>query len=424
MELGRLDIDAALREGGRTQTGGRRHRRFLSALIVMESALSVVLLVGTGLMLRSFARIAEVNPGFHAEHVLAAEIPSPWPANFGDTRERTAAKTHYFDRLMQTLKRIPGVDAAGLITGLPMGTVATQTLIRPEGREPGPGVDLRVGYSSISPGYFRAMGIAIAKGRSFEASDTAEKPMVAIVNEAMARHLWPNEDPIGKRFTFNPNGSGPWASVVGVAANVRSSSLTAEPESQLYMSYKQSLLAPQNAAVVIRTLLDPASQAVALRAAVHQADPGQPVSEVRPMTQVVADSVGQPRLYTVLLGIFGALALGLAAAGIFSVLSWIVNQKMHEIAIRMALGAAPRRVVSSVMRGALVETLVGCAAGLGGAAALTGILRTQLYHVGETDPISFVGAPLVLLAAAAGAAYLPARRATRVNPACALNKVL
>lgn len=242
-------------------------------------------------MLRSFARIMDVQPGFHAEHVLAAEIPSPWRLNGGNGRTGVDEKVRYFGDVLERL-RIPGVNAAGLISGLPLGTVATQTLIGLEGREAAAGTDLRVGYSSVSPEYFRTMGISPLQGRAFTDADTAERPMVAMINAAMARHLWPNEDPIGKRFTFKPGrNDGRWVTVVGIGANVRNFGITTEPDSQLYVSFRQSLLSPQNAAVVVRTPLNPAALAGAVRAAVYQADANQPVSNVRTMAQAVADSV-------------------------------------------------------------------------------------------------------------------------------------
>jgi ABC-type lipoprotein release transport system permease subunit len=245
--------------------------------------------------------------------------------------------------------------------------------------------------------------------------------MAAMINETMARHVWPNEDAVGKRFTFNPNGTPPWATVIGVVGDVRNGGLRAESESQLYVNFEQQLLSPQNAAIVVRTNLETAVVANTLRTAIHQVDSAQPVSNVMAMSQVVSDSVAQPRLYTAMLVIFGGLALVLAAAGIFSVLSWTVNQRAHEIAIRVALGATSRNVTGAIMGRALVETSAGAIMGTVGAWALTGILKAQLYHVEPTDPLAFGGAVLVLLAVAAFAAWLPARRASKVDPARALS---
>jgi putative ABC transport system permease protein len=225
---------------------------------------------------------------------------------------------------------------------------------------------------------------------------------------------------VGRRFTFNPNGTGPWVTVVGVAGDVRDRGLRAESESQLYMNFEQSLLSPQNAAIVVRTNLDTAAAANALHAAIHELDPQQPVSSAAAMSQIVADSVAQPRLYTVLLSIFGGLALVLAAAGIFSVLSWTLNLRAHEIAIRLALGATSRNVMVTVMGRALAEVSAGAIAGIAGAWALSGILKAQLYHVAPADPLALAGAVLVLLGVVVLAAWAPSRRASRVDPARAL----
>jgi len=347
-------------------------------------------------------------------------MPSPWQPNAGNARDRVSAKQRYFRELLERIGALPGIGSVGFITGLPMGTVQTMTLIRLEGRTPVAGEDLRVGYSSVSAGYFRTMGIRLARGRWFDPSDSADRPMAAIINETMARHLWPNEDAVGKRFTFNPNGTPPWATVVGVAGDVRNIGLRSEAESQLYMNFEQQLLSPQNAAIVVRTNLDAGAVANMLRTAIHAVEAQQPVSNVAAMSQVVTDSVAQPRLYTALLAIVGGLALVLAAAGIFSVLSWTVNQRRHEIAIRVALGATSGKVIGAIMGRAVVEATVGAVAGLGGAWALSGILKAQLYHVAPTDAVTFVGAPLVLVGVAAVAAWLPARRASRMDPAGAL----
>jgi len=421
LELSRADIEKALRESGRSQAGSLRGRRWLTGLIVLEAAMSVILLVGAGLMLRSFTRIMETRPGFEPEHVMAAEIPSAWQPNSGNAADRVVAKQRYFRELLDRVGRVPGISSAGFITGLPMGTVASATLIRLEGRIPAAGEDLRVGYSSVSAEYFRTMGIRLVHGRWFDRSDIAGGLMAAIVNETMARHLWRNEEAVGKRFTFNPNGTGPWTTVVGVVGDVRNGGLRSESESQLYMNFEQSLLSPQNAAIVVRTSLDPAAAANALRTTIHEVDAGQPVSAVVPMSQVVTDSVAQPRLYTALLSIFGGLALVLAAAGIFSVLSWTVNQRRHDIAIRVALGATSANVIGEIMGRAVGEALVGAVAGLAGAWALSGILRAQLYQTAATDPVTFAGAAAVLLAVAGLAAWLPAVRASRTDPARALS---
>src|SRR5579885_2792058 len=423
LRFSRPELEPALREGGRGASGSRRQNRLLGGLIAGEAALSVILLAGAVLMLRSFVNRLEVQPGFRPEHVLTAEIPSPWKRGAANPAAEMPEKVRYLHDVIARARQIPGVTAAALTTNLPLASVQVQTIVRPEGHAPPrPGEEFRVGYSAVSSDYFRAMGIPLLRGRALTDSDTADRPLVAIVNEAMARQFWPGEDALGKRITFNSaaGAAGSWMTVVGIAGDVRRYSLAEEPDAQIYASYAQSLLAPQTAALVLRTSLDPLSLAGALRTAIHQIDPAQPIAEVKPMAQIVWYSAAQSRIYTVLLGIFAVLALALAAAGVFSAIAWTVSRSRHDIGIRMALGAAPRNLLLTVMSRALAETLGGTAAGVLGAAALTRILRSQLYLVTPLDPAVFVGAPALLVVAAVAAAYLAARRALRVDPIDAL----
>jgi putative ABC transport system permease protein len=266
------------------------------------------------------------------------------------------------------------------------------------------------------------MGIAVLKGRVFTEDDRPGAPEVAVVSESMARRFWPGEDPVGKRFSFSDGGHGPWTTVVGVVGNVRYQQASGEPPPEIYSCYRQRLMAAQVSTLVLRTPLDPRLLAGPVRAAIRRFDPGQPIAEVKSMSEVLADSTAQPRLYTVLLSLFAALGLLLAAAGIFSVISWIVSRRTHEIGIRMALGAEPGRVARSMMRRALIETAAGTVVGLAGATALTGILKQQLFGIAATDPGTFAAAAVALGSVALLAAYLPARRAARLNPAIALRE--
>ena len=423
-ELSRPNLDSVLREGGRSNTGGKRRRRILSGLIALEAALSVVLLVGAGLMARTLRNILDVQPGFHAEHVLTAQLPSAFILG-ADMGRATPERIEYFRDILERVAKLPGVSGAAFVTGMPMASVSVNTLIQIEGRAaPGPGQDLHVGYFSVSADYFSVMGIPL-RGRAFTEGDASGQPLAAIVNQAMARHFWPGQDAIGKRITTwtapNPPASA-WMTIVGVAADVRNVGLTSEPDSQIYTSFRQSLLSPQTAAVVLRTRLDPLALASAVRAEIHRVNSHQPVADVKTMSQLVADSLARPRIYTLLLGVFGGLALTLAAAGIFSVISWTVSQSRREIGIRMALGAAPGQVMGPLMRRALAETLAGAAVGLAVAPALSGILKSQLYQVSPADPATLIAAPLVLACAAALASYIPARRALRADPMAALRE--
>ncbi|HEY1339505.1 MAG TPA: ABC transporter permease, partial [Bryobacteraceae bacterium] len=420
LQLSRPNIEESLKEGARSNSGGGRKRRLLGACIVLEAALSVVLLAGAGVMIRSFANLTAVRPGFRPEHVLTLQVPSPWSDYGRNSPDDLARKRDYFHRMVEHVQAVPNVGAAALVTVLPLSQVQVQTLIVIQGRpRPGPGEDLRVQYRAISPDYFRVMGIPILRGRAFTEDDRTGRPQVVIVSESLARRHWPNEDAVGKQLSLNPSGN-PWMTVVGVCGSVRFNRLDDDPQPELYTAYQQTLLAPQVSTIVLRTAADPLSLIPAARAAIREVDPNQPVAEVKAMTQIVADSVAQPRFYTLLLAIFAALALVLAAAGIFSVVAWTVNQATQEIGIRMALGASPRHVLRAVMGRVLLESIGGAAAGLGGAAALTRLLKTQLYGVTSTDPVTFVAVPAVLTLVAALAGWLPARRATHVDPAAAL----
>ena len=421
IQLSRPNLELALRESSRGATASRRSRRFRSGLIVLETALSVVLLVGAGLMIRSFLRTMQVNPGFRPEHVLTAQIPSPWAElSRRNTPDETARQVQYFHDIVERVQTMPGVSAAAIVTVLPLGIVHIQTRIFIEGRPaPGPGEDIRVQYRGVSADYFRVMGIPLLRGRGFTENDRAGQPAVVVVNEALARAFWPREDAVGKRISMG-SASGPWIDVVGVVAGVRHDRLTADPDPELYTSYRQTLLAPQVSTVVLKTPSEPETLAASVRAAIHQVNPNQPVSEVKTMTQVVEDAVAQPRLYTVLLAIFAGLALLLAAGGIFAVISCTVGQSTHEIGIRMALGATPAAVLRTVIRRAVLEAMAGAALGLIVASLLMGVLKNQLYGIATTDPLTFAAVPLLLTLVALAATWLAARRATRVDPLAAL----
>jgi putative ABC transport system permease protein len=420
--MSRPNLEESLKESSRANTGGIGRRRLLGGLIALETALSVILLAGAGLLIRSFANLLDVQLGFRPEHVLTLQIPSEWASltQRNDPAE-TERKMQYFREIVQHVQAIPGVSAAALVTVLPLGAVQINTRIFIEGRPaPGPGEDLRVAYRAISPDYFRAMGIPLLRGRAFTDDDRAGRPGVAIVSEAMARHFWPNENAVGKRITLNNATTGPWITIAGVVGSVRHSGLRTDPDSELYTSYRQTLLAPQVASVVLRTALDPLALAQPVRAVIRQINANQPIADLKTMSQVVSDTLARPRLYTVLLAVFAGLALLLAAAGIFSVISWTVTQTTHEIGIRMALGATSANVLRAVMRRAMLSAVGGALLGLGGAAALTSILKSQLYGISATDPLTFTLAPIVLAAVAWLAAYVPARRATRIDPMAAL----
>lgn len=409
LQASRVDLNETLKETGRSGTGGFRAQRLRSLLVVAETALSLVLLAGAGLMLRSFVRLLQVNPGFKAEKVLTVRLSLP-SYRVRDRKRQPA----YYAEILQQVETLPGVQSAALVTVLPLsgaqavmtfsgGTLRTDEEMRP------------IPFRAVSPGYFRTMGIPILMGRPFAESDTAEAPPVAIVNEALARRYWPGENPIGKSLPV-----GKFLPVVGVVGNIKHQSLRADPEPELYLPYLQHLGVPHSA-LVVRTAADPLRLTAALRNRIRNLHSDQPLTDIKTMEQWIADSVSEPRFYTLLLGVFAGLALVLAAAGVYGVMSYSVTQRTHEVGIRMALGARQVDVLKLVVSQGARYVLLGLAIGLAGALAATRLLRNLLFAVSTTDTATtYVTVSLLLLAVALLATYLPARRASRVDPMVAL----
>ncbi|PYV34816.1 MAG: hypothetical protein DMG09_20665, partial [Acidobacteria bacterium] len=380
-----------------------RRQRLGSVLVISQVALTLVLLTGAGLLIRSFVRLLAVDPGFRAEKVLT--IPIPAPSYVTADRAGKIRQAGRYREILQRVEALPGVETTALTTVLPLGPIRANTTFRVENRPaPAPNEDFeQAQYRAVSPAYFRAMGIPLLRGRFFSESDTAQSPGVVIVNESMARHYWPGEDPIGKRLAPAEGGSGFPLSVVGV-----------------YYPYLQSLGILEGATLVVRTYTDPLPVAATVRKEIRAIQPDLPVGEIRTMERLVAESVSQPRLYTLLLGLFAAMALLLALAGHYGVMSYSVSRRTREIGIRMALGAGRPDILRHVLGPA--AAMIGAGVGIGwmGAAALTRVLRSLLFEVSPTDPVVFIGTAAVLGAVALGTGYLAARKASAVDPAVAL----
>lgn len=408
LQVSRVDLNETLKETGRSGAGGWRGHRLRTLLVVAETALSLVLLVGAGLMIRSFVRLLQVNPGFKAERILTVRLPLP-TYRVRDRKKQPA----YYTEILEQVQTLPGVQSAALVTILPLGGISTVMTFARTGEE----ADEKgwtVPFRSISPEYFRVMRIPVLMGRPFNESDREGAPQVAIINEALARRMWPGENPIGKSLP-----AGGFLPVVGVVGNVKYGSLMAEPRPELYLPYLQRLGVPQSA-LVIRTASDPSKLTASVRKRIRELHSDQPVNEVRTMEELIANSVSRPRFYTVLLGVFGGLALLLAAAGVYGVMSYSVSQRHHEIGIRMALGARPTDVLKLVVSQGARYVVIGVAIGLGGAFAATRLLASLLYGITPTDPPTFAVISLLLLAVALAAIYVPAHRASRVDPMVAL----
>ena len=416
LEATRVDLNGTLKEGGKGAGGqSARTRSLRSVLVVSEVALALVLLASAGLMLKSFARMRNIDTGFNTENVLTMVLRLPAAKYKEDPQV-----VNFFRQALERTRALPGVRSAGMVNFLPLyGGLGSSTSFTIEGRPaqpPGqePGTNVRVADAS----YFATMGIPLLRGRNFTDFEDAEARHVIIVSESLARRYFPGEDPLGKRITVPMSEKPVPTEIVGIVGDVRYDSLTDEAEPTVYFPHPE--LTYEFMTLVIRTTGDPAEMAPAVRRELSAIDPDQPVSDVRTMNQVMADTVGRARFSTLLLGLFAGLATLLAAVGIFGVMNYSVALRTHEIGIRMALGAQPARVLMLVLRQGLILTLVGIGVGLAGALALTRVMSGLLYGVGATDPITFASIALILAVVSLIACYIPARRATRIDPLIAL----
>lgn len=412
----KLDINETLKESARGSSGGARHNRVRSLLIVTEVALSLVLLIGAGLLFRSFMRLQAVELGFRPQNLLTFRL-TPSGANFRQDQQYSA----FYSQVAERVKALPGVDSVGVINTLPLVKGPT-TAFMVEGRPPLTKDQWpRVNYRSVSPDYFRAVNVPVLKGRALNEHDNDSAPLAVVVNESLVRRDFDSEEPVGKRINFGgvgSNGQPNWFEIVGVVADVRSLELNSEPTPEIYTSYLQDPFAGMS--YVVRSSVEPQSLVPSVREAVRQVDKAQPVAEVMEMEQLVSEAAAQPRFNSLLLGIFASVALMLAAAGIYGVMSYAVAQRTHEIGVRMALGAQTRDVLWLVVWQCIRLTLFGLALGLLCAFALTRVMATLLYGVKPTDPSTFAGGALLLAVVALLACYIPARRATKVDPLTAL----
>ena len=411
----RLDPLEGLREGERGGTS-RGARGLSHGFVVAQIALSLILLIGAGLLLRSFQRTLEVDPGFRPESVLTARIQLPWPKYANDTAVRV-----FQSRLLEAVRSLPGVEQAGLVNRVPFSPGNPQQNLYVEGQIPEPGESVPViNNRGVSPGYFEAMGTPILRGRGILESDVAGAPPVVVIDETVARQYWPGGDPLGKRIRTSADSRTPWLTIVGVAPNVKHASLRERPNFEMYRPLSQS---PNwSTYLVLRSGADPRSLVAELRRRVAELDPTLPVSEVQTMVGAMAESLSVARLTNALLTGFAALALLLAVIGIYGVMSLNVNGRQGEFGVRLALGAAPRDVLRLVMRQGLFLAFLGLAIGVACALWLTRLLGSLLFEVSPMDPVTFLSVGAILALAATLACYLPARRATRADPISALRR--
>jgi putative ABC transport system permease protein len=415
VQASKPDLNTALKESSGRNPGTFQGSGLRNVLVVSEVAVALLLLVGAGLMTKSFIRLQQVDPGFEATNLLSMNIALP------TSKYRPQQTNIFYDQLIERLKNLPGVKSVAGIDVLPLSNSNVSSRFLIEGAPFVPLADRPyAGLRVVTPDYFQTMSIPNLKGRSFTEQDRENTPRVIIVNEALASRYWPNEDPIGKRLLLSEEGQGKqeWLEIVGVVGNVRHKAIEMESMEEVYLPYKQS---PGNFMnLVVRTTSDPASMAPAIRGQVLSVDKDQPVSDIMTMEQRVAKSVAAKRFVMFLLGAFSILALALAAVGIYGVMSYLVTQRTQEIGVRMALGAQRLDVLTLVVKKGMALAMIGTAIGLVASLALTRLMRSLLFEVTPTDWFTFVIASTVLLIAALLASYIPARRATKVDPLTAL----
>lgn len=419
------ELTEALKEGGRGSTSGRRRNRLRNGLVIFELALALVLLVGAGLLMKSFVRLQDVNPGFNPKNVLTAEIALPalkYPSDEGGPRYLGGRSTaNFFSELNRRVGALPGVEASAAGLVLPLSGSNTDSSFSIEGRtmqknEPGPDEEIR----AATPDYFKVLQVPLLQGRFFTEGDNAGSPLVVIVNEALVRKFWPKGDALGKRITMDdPRKNPKWITIVGIIGNVRHRALELEPQPEYYFPHAQD--PAREMVLVVRTTQDPRSLTAGIRREVAAIDPDQPIANVRTLEQVISESVAPRRLSVVLLGVFAGVALLLASIGIYGVMSYLVVQRNHELGVRMALGAQRRDLLRLVIGHSMKLVGIGVACGLFMALCSTRALSALLYRVGAFDAATFIFVALALSASAFFASYIPALRATRADPMIALS---
>jgi predicted permease len=411
LQLSRQDLNPVLRAEGRGSAGSRRRSRARGVLVVAQVALSMVLLVGAGLLIRSFVRLRNVNGGFDARNVLTMRVALP-PARYPKGPQMAA----FYDQVVKKVSAMPGVRSAAVCSALPVRPVRfSPVLVQGQPEIPLAARPL-MAIQMVSPAYFRTLRVALRQGREFNERDDPGAPLVAVVNETLVRRYWPHDNPIGKHLLLGRMVKP--TEVVGVAADVSNLSLAAAPEAEVYLPFPQRPWASMN--LILRTAGDPRNWTGAARAAVAAVDRDQPVTAVNTMEEVLAASTAQQRFSVFLLGVFSVTALVLAAVGLYGAIAYSVAERTQEMGIRIALGADTGDILRMIVGQGLALALAGLVIGAVAALALTRLMSGLLFQVSAADPASFAAGALLFAVVAALASYLPARRATRVDPTEAL----
>jgi putative ABC transport system permease protein len=416
LQASKPDLNESLKEGSRGSTGARTHR-IRNALVVSEIAISAVLLVGAGLMIRSFARLQQLDLGFKPDHLLTMNL------QLTRARSQEGKGVVFYRDLIERVGALPGVESAGAITAIFLEELPNSTNFSIEGRPPlPPSEQIETPIDFVTPGFFKAMGAPLLRGRELSEADKPDTPRVALINDTFARQFWPGEDPIGQRFKFGrPDSNSPWMTIVGVVADMRRTGYEAAVRCETFLPYTQR---PNIGfmSLVVRTTGDPSSMIATVRDQIRQIDREQPISHAGPMTELLGEMIARRRFGTLLLSFFAAVAALLAFVGVYGVVSQSITQREHEIGIRMALGARTSDVLKLVLRQGVSMVIPGVVAGLTGAWWLTSLMTGLLYQTGTHDSFTFIATGAMLAMVAIVATAIPARRAARVDPMVALRQ--
>ncbi|HKG22372.1 MAG TPA: FtsX-like permease family protein, partial [Blastocatellia bacterium] len=409
-------LSGALKEGGRGARGAERGRKIRNGLIVGQVAVSFMLLIGAGLMMRSFFKLQQVEPGFNPERVLTMDVSLNWSKYDSEDEYR-----NLYRRMLEKVNAEPQVISAAFSSTYPLNpmTIMNGPWNRSFRIESDPVDDKSLwpvaDFRAASPDYFQTVGIALIEGRTFTEGDDERAPQVALINQSMARHRWGEEEPVGKRVSFDRGEN--WISIIGVVGDVKQYGLNTDSTDELYVPLSQS---PGGGYLLARTAMDPMSLAHSARIAIHEVDSEAAVTNVETLEQVKSESLASPRLTTLLLGLFALVALTITASGIAGVMALSVSQRTHELGIRMALGASQSKVLGMIMRQGMLMVLLGLALGVVGALLLTRVLSALLYAIEPTDPLTYIAVSLVLAGVAGLSCFVPARKVTSIDPMIAL----
>jgi putative ABC transport system permease protein len=417
LQVSRTNLNESLKEGGRSSTETRGRKRLRGLLVISQTALALVLLAGAGLMIKSFVRLQQVNPGFNPEGVLTVQVSLP-QTRYGERHKRVSFQRE----LLERIRNLPAVQSAGTSSDVPPLNVGDVDVFEVAGQPVPPDQNRPLAERILlSPDYFRAMGIPLLSGRDFSLADDPDAPPVAIINRTMAERYFPDGEAVGGRIHFGDFGAGvPWITIVGVVGDVKNNGLSAEDALTIYAPYEQNLWSFGPISLCVRSSSRPEPVTAGVRDVVQALDKNLPIANIKTGDQLLYDAVGRPRFHTFLIALFAAVAMLLAAVGIYGVISYSVAQRTHEIGIRLAVGARPQDVLLLVIRQGMIMTSIGTGIGLFAAFGLTRLMTSLLFRVRATDPLTFAGVATLLVAVALLACWIPARRATKVDPIIAL----